>query len=134
MLDTKMNDILTVLAVGVFADKKIHSSEVLVFIRSVSTVQVSTLDLSLMSEAKALSWFELNKRLIKEKFEGPRDAFEAWFTPIVTRVGEHADKDAFLALLDKIFLADDEVHVSEAAMMVLVKRVWQCEEVFSVAS
>ena len=62
MLKSEMHDTLMVLAVGVFADKKIHSSEIQVFMRSVSRVKLSKNDESMLSEAKALSWFEMNKR------------------------------------------------------------------------
>jgi len=57
-------------------------------------------------------------------FNGPRAEFDAWFVPILERVGEHANKDALLHLLNMIFIADDEVHNSEMAMMALVKRTW----------
>lgn len=124
MLDKKTNDILMVLAVGVFADKKIHSSEIQVFIRSVSGVQLSKFDLPDVSEAKALAWFEVNKYSIRKMFDGPRAEFDSWFVPVLERVGEHADKGELLHLLNMIFIADDELHNSEMAMMALVKRTW----------
>jgi len=124
MLQSEMNDIMTVLAVGIFADKKIHSSEIKVFIKSVSSIKLSHQNIPKISEAKALTWFEMNKDLVREKFEGPRPEFDKWLIPILERVGEHADKDAFRRLLNEIFMADNEVHISEAALMVLVERVW----------
>lgn len=127
MLKPEMHDILMVLAVGVFADKKIHSSEIQVFIRSVSRVQLSKHDTPIMSEAKALSWFEMNKDEVRQMFAGPRSEFDSWFVPILKRVGQHADTDALLHLLNMIFLADREMHVSEMALMTLIKRVWNVE-------
>jgi len=124
MLHTEMHDIMTVLAVGIFADKKIHSSEIKVFIKSVSSIKLSNHDLPTISEAKALTWFEMNKDLVRAKFEGPRSEFDKWLIPILKRVGENADKDAFRRLLNEIFMADNEVHNSEAALMVLIERVW----------
>ena len=125
LLDRKTNDILTVLAVGVFADKKVHSSELQVFIRSVSGVRLSKLKLPEVSETKALAWFEVNKPTIRKMFDGPNAEFNAWFVPILERVGEHANKDELLHLLNLIFIADDENHSSEMAMMALVKHVWE---------
>ena len=127
MLKSEMHDILMVLAVGVFADKKIHSSEIQVFMRSVSRVQLSKRDMPILSEAKALSWFEMHKDKVRQMFAGPRSEFDAWFIPILKRVGKHADKDALLHLLNMIFLADREMHNSEMALMTLIKRVWNVD-------
>ena len=124
MIEPEFEDILTVLAVGIFADKKIISTEMQVFIRSVSSVQLSTLDLNRVSGARALSWFEMNKDFIREKFDGPRPEFDAWLIPILERISQHVDKDEFKKLLNEIFLADDELHISESAMTVLVNMVW----------
>jgi len=128
MLQSEMNDILTVLAVGIYADKKIHSSEIKVFIQSVSSLQLSNHDVPTISEAKALTWFEMNKDGVRAKFEGPRSEFDDWFVPILKRVGQHADKDALLHLLTMIFLADNEVHNSETALMILIERVWELDQ------
>lgn len=127
MLQPEMHDILMVLAVGVFADKKIHSSEIQVFMRSVSRVQLSKRDIPILSEAKALSWFEMNKGEVRQMFAGPRSEFDGWFIPILKRVGNHADKDALLHLLNMIFLADREMHNSETALMTLIKGVWNLD-------
>ncbi len=123
-----MQDIMTVLAVGIFADKKIHSSEIKVFIESVSRVKLSNHALPMISEAKALTWYEMNKDIVRDKFAGPRSEFDGWFVPILTQVGKHADKDAFMKLLDKIFIADNELHISETALSVLIRRVWGLAE------
>lgn len=127
MKQSEMNDILMVLTVGIYADKKIHASEIEVFIKSVSRIDLSRRNLPKISEAKALAWFEMNKDHVRHIFSGPRSEFDAWFIPILERLREHADKEALLHLLDMIFLADQEVHVSETALMVLIKRVWGLE-------
>ena len=124
MIKSKMNDILTVLAVGIFADKKIHASEIQVFIRSVSRLALSIHEIQKISEAEALLWFEMNKDDISDVFKGPQSEFDAWLVPILKRVGTYADKEALLHLLNMISLADNEVHISEAALMALIKRVW----------
>lgn len=127
MLKLEMHDTLMVLAVGVFADKKIHSSEIQVFMRSVSRVQLSKQGKSMLSEAKALSWFEMHKDEVRQMFAGPRSEFDAWFVPILKRVGKHADTDALLHLLNMIFLADHEMHNSEIALRALIKREWKLD-------
>lgn len=128
MLESEINDILTVLAVGIFADKKIHSSEIQVFIKSVSSVKLSKNHVEQISEARALTWFEMNKDIVRAKFSGPRSEFDSWLIPILQRVGEQADKDTMLHLLNEIFLADNEFHISETALMVLIQRVWGLAE------
>lgn len=128
MEQTDLNDILLILTVGIYADKKIHSSEIEVFIKSVSRLNLSKRDIPTISEAKALAWFEMNKDNVRHIFNAPRSEFEKWFVPILERVGSHADKEALLHILNMIFLADREVHISETALMVLIKRVWGLDE------
>ena len=128
MLQSEMEDILTVLAVGIFADKKIHSSEIRVFIQSVSRLKLSNREMPTLSEAKALTWFEMNRDAVRAKFSGPRSEFDAWIVANLKRVGEHADRDVMLHLLTKIFWADNEVHNSEAAFMALIQRVWDLQD------
>jgi len=127
MEQTELNDILMVLTVGVYADKRVHSSEIEVFIKSVSRLNLSNREIPKISEAKALAWFEMNKDEVRQIFNGPRSEFDSWFIPILKRVGTHGDKDALLHLLNMIFLADREVHISETALMVLIKRVWNLD-------
>lgn len=127
MEQSELNDILMLLTVGIFADKRIHSSEVLVFMKSVSRIKLSTRDIPEISEAKALSWFEMNKDHVRHIFTVPTEEFEAWLIPILERLAVHADKDALLKLLDEIFEADQEIHISETALMTLIKRVWKLD-------
>lgn len=127
MEQTELNDILMVLTVGVYADKRVHSSEIEVFIKSISRLNLSNREIPKISEARALAWFEMNKDEVRQIFNGPRSEFDDWFIPIVKRVGVHADKDALLHLLNMIFLADREMHISETALMVLIKKVWELD-------
>jgi hypothetical protein len=124
MLNSEIQDILTVLAVGIYADKKVHSSEVQSFTRSVSQVSLSKNDDVTISGAKALLWFEQNRDEISAKFDGPQKEFDAWLIPILERVAQHAKTDELLRLLDDISIADDELHISEVAFIVFVKRIW----------
>ncbi|MEP3654059.1 MAG: hypothetical protein ABJO36_04100 [Litorimonas sp.] len=128
MQQTEMNDILMVLTVGIYADKRIHSSEIEVFIKSVARMNLSKHKLPKISEAKALAWFEMNKDHVRHIFSGPRSEFDKWFIPILKRVGQHGDKIALLNLLNMIFLADNEMHVSEIALNNLIKRVWNLDD------
>ena len=124
MIETEMQDILTVLAIGVYADKRIFASEIQAFTRSVSGVELSRRENSKVSGAQALMWFELQKDDIRAKFDGPRPEFDAWIIPILQRVAEHGNIDELIGLLDTISVADDEFHISEKAFIVLVKKVW----------
>ena len=124
MLDTELEDILTVLAVGVYADKRIFASEIQAFTRSVSGVALSRRENSTVTGAQALLWFEMNKDEIRDKIDGPRPEFDAWIIPILERVSEHGNIDELIGLLDIISVADDEFHISEKAFIVLVKKIW----------
>jgi hypothetical protein len=124
VISSDMNDVLLLLGVAIFADKRVLASEVEVFTKSVSRLKLAELDFSIVSEAKALSWFELNRDLIQSKFKLPRADFETWFLPILSRIRQHSDIEALKYLLQLIFEADAEVHVSEIALMKLVEREW----------
>ena len=124
MLDTELEDILTVLAVGVYADKRIFASEIQAFTRSVSGVALSRRENSTVTGAQALLWFEMNKDEIRDKFDGPRPEFDAWIIPILERVSEHGNIDELIGFLDIISVADDEFHISEKAFIVLVQKIW----------
>ena len=124
MLDTELEDILTVLAVGVYADKRIFASEIQAFTRSVSSVALSRRENSTVTGAQALLWFEMNKDEIRDKFDGPRPEFDAWIIPILERVSEHGNIDELIGILDIISVADDEFHISEKAFIVLVQKIW----------
>jgi len=129
MIAKEMEDILTVLAVGIFADKKVFASEIQVFTRSVSRVGLTTLDIPMLSGAQALMWYETNKDHIRGKFNGPRAEFDAWLIPILERVSDHADTEYLVKLIEQISLADQELHISEKALMVLVERIWDLSKV-----
>ena len=92
MIDTELEDILTVLAIGVYADKRIFASEIQVFTQSVSGIELSKRENSKVSGAQALLWFEMHKDEIREKFDGPRSEFDAWIIPILHRVSEHGNR------------------------------------------
>jgi len=124
MISSDMNDIFLLLAVGIYADKKLYASEVEIFVKSVSRIKLSTVDNAKVSEAKALAWFEMNRADVKSKFDLPRSDFDEWFIPILKRIRKHAELDALKHMLQMIFLADNEVHVSEIALMTLVEREW----------
>lgn len=125
MEQTDLNDILLLLTVGIYADKRVHSNEITVFTKSLSRLELSKNDVPKISEAKALAWFENNKDNVRHIFNAPRAEFNRWFIPILERVGQHANKSVLLRLLTDIFLADDEMHVSETALDVLIRRVWK---------
>lgn len=124
MLNEDVEDILFLLGVAIFADKRVYASEIEIFTRSVSQLKLSDLDFSVVSEARALSWFTLNRELIETKFKLPRDDFERWFVPILGRIRQHADIEALKYLMQLIFEADNEVHISEVALMKLIEREW----------
>lgn len=125
MQQTDLDDILLLLTVGIYADKRVHSNEIAVFTQSLSRLELSKHDIPKISEAKALAWFEMNKDNVRHIFNAPRSEFNGWFIPILERVGQHAHKSVLLRLLTDIFMADDEMHVSETALDVLIKRIWK---------
>ena len=119
-----MEDILTLLSIAIFADKRVFLSEIQIFTRSVSSLKLSHLDFSTVTEARALNWFELNRDNLEQKFSLPTGQFEAWLCPILARIRNHADIGALKYLMQLIFEADGEVHISEKALLALLEREW----------
>jgi len=74
-------------------------------------------------EAKLLSWYELNKDSINDRLSTPY--FKDWFYATLDEIAELPDKQTILEVMRKISAADDDVHVSERALITLAERYWK---------
>ena len=117
-----VNSVLSLIAATIFADKHIYASEVETFLKStVKLKPVLRLEPKL-TEAKLLSWYEMNKDEIRDKVSTPY--FKDWFYSLLERLKDFPEKEAILETMKKIAYADGEVHVSERALVALAGRYW----------
>ena len=116
------NDILSLIAATIFADKRVYASEVETFLSASSKLKVLQDSKPALSEARLLAWYELNKDDIRQKITTPY--FKDWFYHLLEQLSDVDDKQSILDVMHDISLADGSVHVSERALITLAKRFW----------
>ena len=117
-----LNSALNLIAATILADKRVFACEVEVFIKEASKLElVRNLDPA-MSETKLLEWYELYKEAIEANLNTPY--FKDWYYSLLEDVSSLQDKETLLEVMRKISEADDEVHVSEQALIKLAERYW----------
>jgi len=122
MKQIDLNNILSLIAATIFADKRIYVSEVETFMTSTSKLQVARHLDPKLSEARLLAWYEMNKDNIREKITTPY--FKDWYYDLLERLKDVPGKTSILDVMRKISKADNEVHVSERALITLAERYW----------
>jgi len=122
MKQMDLNNILSLIAATIFADKRIYVSEVETFMTSTSKLQVARHLDPKLSEARLLAWYEMNKDNIREKITTPY--FKDWYYDLLERLKDVPGKTSILDVMRKISKADNEVHVSERALITLAERYW----------
>ena len=122
LMKNELKDILSLIAATVFADKHIFASEIDVFIKSTRNLKIVKRLEPKISEAKLLSWYELNKDEIQQNLSTPY--FKDWFYAILERLNDVKDKESILDVMRKISRADGHIHVSERALIALSENYW----------
>ena len=122
MLSHEIDDLFSLLALMIFADKRVVEDEVRAFVRLANNLQVARDLEPRLSEAKLSVWYEENKSGIRAIFEGPN--FETWFLKKVDLLKHMPNKIAILGVLCDIASSDGEVHVSEKALVKLTAQGW----------
>ena len=117
-----LNSVLNLIAAAIMADKRVFAREVEVFVQEASQLEiVQRLDPE-MSEAKLLKWYELYKDAIEANLKTPY--FKDWYYSLLEQISALPDKEQMLEVMRKISAADDEIHVSERALVRLAERYW----------
>lgn len=122
MTSTEQNNILSLIAATIFADKRVYASEIEVFGKATAKLKALQESKPKLSETKILVWYEMNKDDIRRKITAPY--FKDWFYDLLEQLSDVQDKQSILDIMQKISLADGDVHVSERALMALAKRYW----------
>ena len=122
MLSEEINDLLSLLALMIFADKQVLDGEVSAFVRLADKLQVARDIEPRLSEAKLTALFGNNKDELENALE--HQDFEGWLYSRLDRLNPLQDKLSILSVLCDIASSDGEVHVSERALIKLVAQRW----------
>lgn len=122
MMSETLNDILNLLAVTVFADKRVFAKEIETFLKVTKKLKHLPNALEGLSEARLLAWFDENSDLIRNRLESPD--FESWLYGCLNRLTDFDHKPVILDLMLEIAKSDGEFHVSEQALIVLTANHW----------
>jgi len=124
MFSETIDNILKLLAITVFADKRVYADEIETFINSASNLDAFDKSDVHISPAKLLVWFETHRDELKNHVE-PNGTFENWIYKILDNLSAHPDRHAILNRMIKISKADGEVHISEKALIALTAKHWK---------
>ncbi len=117
-----LDDLLSLLAAVIIADKRVYSEEIKSFGQTASRMDWIQEHFPDFSEAKALEWYEFNKdRLIKHIHNGE---FEDWLHDCLNRLSAFMPVAPVLEAIQVISNSDGEYHVSEKALRELTRRNW----------
>lgn len=116
------DDILTLLGITIFADKRVFAREIESFIESASELDLGTGRSERVNNDTLLLWFEANRQELKTLHT--RTDFEPWITALIDRLAGYPHKERLLSIIYDISRSDGEIHVSETALMVLCARRW----------
>ena len=122
MFNKQVNGVLTLIALSIFADKRVLSSEITAFIKSAEQINKNVRSEIPITEAKLLMWFETNRLHLRERVNLRPAGFKHWFDTVLEDVAEYKDKLFLMEMIDLISNADGELHISEKALMVLVDK------------
>lgn len=122
MVSQNLDDLLSLLMAVIVADKRTFAEEIQVFVTEGVKLQTTLNMKPVMSEAKVLMWYELNKAAVKKNVLGPY--LKTWLYDRLNRLAHIDNKPAILEAMRQVALADGEIHVSERALMVLAARQW----------
>jgi len=125
MITDELNDLLSLLAATIFADKRVFAEEIETFIGVANRLQKSCKIDPPLSEGDLLDWFEANKNQIKANITAPE--FETWLKNCLVRLDHISDKPVVLKIMTDIAKSDNEFHISEKALIVLTSRYWGLE-------
>ena len=117
-----IDNLLSLIAATIFADKRIYASEIEAFIDTTASLNLTQRLDPKMSESKLMFWYENNKTEIQDKLSTPY--FKDWFYGLLDKLKDVPGKETVLDVMRKIASADGEVHVSERALVTLTERYW----------
>ncbi len=125
MFSREISAVLKIIALSIFADKRVLSEEITAFVESADLIQSQLNSDMVISETKLLLWFELNRAGLQAKmFLGSED-FKLWFETLISELPVMSDTQFITDIIERISNADGELHISEKALEVMLGRAFQ---------
>ena len=125
MFNREIDAVLKVLALSIFADKRVLSEEISAFVESADLIHQKLNSDIVISESKLLLWFELNRSDLQSKMSLRPAPFQAWFEELISDLPVISDKRFILDIIERISKADGELHISEKALGVMLDRTFK---------
>ena len=119
---TCIDDLLSLLTLTIIADNRIFAQEIEVFLHASVTLQAELGFEPALGHAQLLTWFEDNRERISSLLT--LADFEAALGGILARLAHLPDKTPILDQMHAISIADEEMHISETALITLAARHW----------
>lgn len=124
MFNRQINAVLKVIALSIFADKRVLSEEITAFVESADLIQSKVNSDITISETKLLLWFELNRAELQSKMTLGPAGFKHWFENLLSELPVLSDKSFITDIIGRIANADQEFHISEKALGVMLARIF----------
>jgi len=122
MFNHQLEAVLSIMALSIFADKRVLSTEITAFVDAADKVKQNvTTDLPI-TEAKMLLWFELNRERIRDNMQLGSAEFSAWFSSLLRDLSGLQNKKFISEIVRSIAHADGELHISEQALAIMIDR------------
>lgn len=129
MYTARIQNILKLLALTVFIDKRVYANEIDAFMKSTENLDALTQLDNALTPAKLLEWFEANQHDLKTQLSETSE-FKSLLRPILDDLADHKEKHAILNRMIKISKADDEFHKSEENLISLTAKHWDVRLAF----
>ena len=117
-----LDDLLSVLAATIIADKRVYSEEIKAFTQTASGLDWVRDNHPDFNQATALEWYETHKDRVYSSIHS-KD-FETWLHECLGRLSRVVYMDSIIEAINVIAKSDGEFHVSEKALQVLTERNW----------
>jgi len=129
MFNREIDAVLKVIALSIFADKRVLSEEITAFVKSADRIQSHLNSDIAITETKLLLWFELNRAELQGKMSLGALEFKRWFEILITEMPVLSDKRFITDIIEQISNSDGEFHISEKALEVMLERVFDSSAV-----
>lgn len=118
------DDILSLIALVIFADKHVHLAEIESFIAAARHPHLSK-RFGNMNAIALRAWYDAHKISLLSHMR--RDDFSHWFRGCLDRITDPVDRAAILSVMSEIALSDQEFHKMEQSLIHFTAYHWNMD-------
>ena len=122
MTPTQKNNILSLIAATIFADRHTYPSEIEVFISATAKLKMFKGMKPKMSEARLNKWYDANSEAVRAHILTP--FYKDWLYALLDQLSDISGKTELVEVMRKISVADGKVHINERSLIMLTQRHW----------